>query len=26
VILPATQSLALDRSEAGVFSFNVEAR
>ena len=26
VALPATQSLALDRSEAGVFSFNVEAR
>lgn len=26
VALPATQSLALARSEAGVFSFNVEAR
>lgn len=26
VVLPATQSLALARSEAGVFSFNVEAR
>jgi pyrimidine operon attenuation protein/uracil phosphoribosyltransferase len=26
VILPATQSLALDRSETGVFSFNVEVR
>lgn len=25
VVLPATQSLALDRSDAGVFSFNVEA-
>lgn len=26
VVLPATQSLALARSEAGVFSFNVKAR
>ena len=26
IVLPATQSLALDRSDAGVFSFNVKAR